>query len=196
MPDRDKVRLMTRLALFEEKYGRMIRKAESTSRIDLITNPVWRWGFIVTLLFFAAAGVLAAFNIDMVLDSAARDQTRNLIMTVLIAWLSTLAVTVVISSVLSVARERRLSGLVIQYRQMLGQLERSAAMSDRNNRSMDSSSDEDVLWDEPSGGAPGHRRRRGHEEDLDYRNMQVLEFEDDDYCYYVEAVPKRGGRRG
>ena len=68
MADREKVRLMARLAMLEKHSGRRIRKAENTSRIDLITNPVWRWGLFVTLLFFALTAALAVLNMDMVLE--------------------------------------------------------------------------------------------------------------------------------
>ncbi len=197
MPEQEKIHLMIRLAMLERSSGKQIRKAGTTSRIDLVTNPAWRWGFVVTLLFFAAAGIFAALNTDMVLDVVAKDQTKNLIMIVLIAWLSLLAVTVVTALALSSARTRKNLELREKYQQMLKQLERTGRMTERYDRPGQMDPGRDDLWEEPS----GHRRRAGRnyeEEDLDYRHMQVLEFEDDEYCYYVEAVPKRiqGGRRG
>ena len=111
MADREKIRLMTRLAMLEESSGKKIRKAENTSRIDLITNPVWRWGFLVTLLFFAVIAAAFALNTNLVLDAVANDQTKNLIMIVLIAWLSLLAVTAVIVSVLSLSETRRVDAI-------------------------------------------------------------------------------------
>ena len=198
MADPEKIRLMARLAMLEEHCGRRIRKAENTSRIDLITNPVWRRGFAVSVLFFAGVLGLAALNTDMVLNAVANDQTKNLIMIVLIAWLSLLAITVVISLVLSYSRTRRVYELRDQYRQMLEQLERSSRMDGRHDRRRRDSFEADDLWDEPSRPEKRRRSSRGSEENLDYRRMEVLEFEDDDYCYYVEAVPKKsgGGRRG
>ena len=197
MADPEKIRLMARLAMLEEHSGRKIRKAENTSRIDLITNPVWRRGFIVSLLFFAAVLGLAALNTDMVLNAVANDQTRNLIIIVLIAWLSLLAITVVISFVWSCSRTRRVCELRDQYHQMLEQLERNSRMDERYDRRRHDSGEEDDLWDAPPRSKKRQGGRRGSEENLDYRRMEVLEFEDDDYCYYVEAVPKKsGGRRG
>ena len=196
MADREKIRLMARLAMLEENSGKKIRKAENTSRIDRITNPVWRWGFLVTLLFFAAAAAIAAMNINMVMAAVADDQTKNLIMIVLIAWLSLLAVTVVTVSVLSAARARRIDAMRNQYRQMLMQLERINAMEERYTGRGRFSPEEDDLWEEPSSSKRRRRRSRQDGEGPDYSRMEVLEFEDDDYCYYVEAVPKRGGRRG
>ncbi len=195
MADREKVRLMTRLAIYEEQYGKKIRKAENTSRIDLVTNPVWRWGFGITVLFFLIAGVFAVLNMDMVLDAVAKDQMKNLIMIVLIAWLSVLGVTVVITFALSHARLRKMDDLRQQYRKMLQQLERISNMSKDNGRGRRVAPSEEDTWDEPSSNERGRRRKRPSDEDLDYGKMEVLEFEDDDYCYYVEAVPKRGGRR-
>ncbi len=193
MAQREKVYLMTRLSLIESQYGKQIRKAEDHSRIDLITNPVWRWGFLVTVLFFLIAGILAALNIDMVLHAVASDQTKNLIMVVLIAWLSVLAICIVITTVRSVSKWRRIDALREQYHRMLGQLERINAMDNGRRRKPSAYGEEN--WDESL--APGRERRgrRPSDEELDYDRMQVLEFEDDDYCYYVEAVPKRGGRR-
>ena len=195
MAEQEKIRLMARLAMLESRFGKQIRKAETTSRIDLVTNPVWRWGFGITLLFFAAAGIFVVLNMDMVLDAVAKDQTKNLIMIVLIAWLSLLAVTIVVSFVLSVSRTRRVSELRDQYQQMLLQLERINGMDRRQNAREYRRAREEDLWEEPDRTTRRAKRTPG-EEDLDYRHMEVLEFEDDEYCYYVEAVPKRGGRRG
>ena len=192
MADREKIRLMARLAMLEKHSGRRIRKAENTSRIDLITNPVWRWGLFVTLLFFALTAALAVLNMDMVLDAVSKDRTKSLIMIVLIAWLSLLTVTIVISFLSSVSGAKRVNREREQYRRYLSELERINRMEDRRREAFS----EDDLWEEPSR-LPGRRRSRPADEDLDYRRMEVLEFEDDDYCYYVEAVPKRrGGRHG
>ena len=192
MADREKVRLMARLAMLEKHSGRRIQKAENTSRIDLITNPVWRWGLFVTLLFFALTAALAVLNMDMVLDAVSKDRTKSLIMIVLITWLSLLTVTIVISFLWSVSGAKRVNREREQYRRYLSELERISRMEDRRREAFS----EDDLWEEPSGRERNRRRTRPAEEDLDYRHMEVLEFEDDDYCYYVEAVPKRGGRHG
>ena len=194
MPDQEKIRLMTRLSIFEACYGKKIRKAENTGRFDLITNPVWRWGILVTLLFFLVAGTLAALNMDMVLDAVAKDQTGSLIITVLVSWLSSLAVTIVLGFVFSCAGARKLEKLREQYRGMLLELERINMSTHREERSPRRFVPEEEMWETDSGDGR-HHGSRTREEDLDYRNMQVLEFEDDDFCYYVEAVPKRGGRR-
>lgn len=193
MAQREKVYLMTRLSMLEKQYGKKIKKAENNTRIDLITNPVWRWGFFVTVLFFGIVGILAALNINMVLHAVAKDQTKNLIMVVLIAWLSVLAICIVITTVRSAKRWRRMDALREQYHRMLGQLERINAME--NGKRRQSSSYQEGNWDESPERGKSRRGRRPSDEDLDYNRMQVLEFEDDDYCYYVEAVPKRGGRR-
>lgn len=184
---------MIRLSMLEQQYGKRIRKAENTSRIDLITNPVWRWGFFITVLFFGIAAIAAVFNIDMILDAVARDQMKNLIMVVLIAWLSVLGITIVLSSVISLSRYHRMDALRERYHMMLGQLERINAMDNGRRRS---SSREDEHWEDALDRGSARRGRRLSEEDLDYSHMQVLDFEDDEYCYHVEAVPKRGGRRG
>lgn len=197
MADRGKVLLMTRLALLEKHSGKQIKKAENTSRIDLITNPAWRWGLGATLIYFAVAVIFMILNIDMILDAVSRDQTKTLIMIMLVAWLSLLVITVVICLAVSAARGRRVSRQAEQYRQMLQELERVSRMSDRYKKGRQPSPEEDDLWEEPSGTERRRRRRGDYNEGLDYRLMEVLEFEDDDYCYYVEAVPKyKGGRRG
>ena len=187
----EKLSLMARLAILEQNWGRQIRKSDSTSRIDLVTNPVWRWGFLITLLFFIVAGALAVLNMDMVMDAVAKDLTKNLIMFLLIADLSTLAVTIVIASVCSLARARRMREVSAQYHEMLLALERINEMERRDTGRSYSASFEDDQWEDSSDRSRRRRAASYDEEDLDYRNMQVLEFEDDDYCYYVEAVPKK-----
>ncbi len=191
MAKREKVYLMIRLSMLEQQYGKKIKKAENAGKIDLITNPVWRWGFFVTLIFFGIVGIGAVLNIDMVLNAIARDQTKNLIMVVLIAWLSVLGISIVLSFVVSVSRWHRMDALRNQYHKMLEQLERINEMD--NGRRRTSGSYQDDGWEDARGASK--RGRRSSEENLDYDHMKVLEFEDDDYSYYVEAVPKRGGRR-
>ena len=51
MAQQEKIRLMTRLAILEKQHGKQIRRAENAFRIDLLTNPVWKMGFFVSLLF-------------------------------------------------------------------------------------------------------------------------------------------------
>ena len=65
---------------------------------------------------------------------------------------------------------------------------RGDSVSVRTNHSY--SDDDDWEDDVPRDVTKGKRKR----EDLDYRRMETLEFEDDEYSYYVEATPKRGGR--
>ena len=118
--------------------------------------------------------------------------TKSLIMIVLITWLSLLTATIVISFLWSVSGAHRVNRVREQYRRYLLELERISRMKGRRREAFS----EDDLWEEPSGRERKRRRAHPAEEDLDYRHMEVLEFEDDDYCYYVEAVPKRGGRHG
>lgn len=217
MVSQEKIRLMTRLAILEKQHGRQIRKAENAFRIDLLTNPVWKMGFFASLLFAAAAAILMALNINMFLDAFASGQLKSLIMVVLIAYSSILLITILIAAVRSYGSYRKSLYYQKQYRSLLEKIRRFDAEgrkgSSRYASGPEASSryasgpeasrqtsygyrppqDEEDDWeDEPSrqrGRGNGNRR-----EDLDYRHMQTLEFEDDEYIYYVEATPKRGGR--
>ncbi len=197
MADQEKIRLMTRAAILEKTYGKQIRRAGDTCTFDLVTNPVWRRGFFVTLIFFVCAGLLAVLNMDMVLNAVATDQTTNLIMIVLIAYLSLLSITVVISLISSWSKASRMIRIRDQYYSILGRIQmiedKSEPRRGQRGGSRYESRDEDENWagDEEDGG----RKRRRRKEELDYRNMLTLEFEDDDYSYYVEATPKKRGKR-
>jgi len=201
MVNQEKIRLMTRLSILEKQHGKEIRKAENSFRIDLLTNPVWKMGFFASLLFAAAAGILAVCNLNMILDAFATGKLRGLIMAVLIAYGSILLITVIAASVWSYGSYRRALSYREQYRALLERVRR-----------MDSGRKESASryarGDAPGTAGTGPRRGeddweedggksgRGKRKDLDYRRMQTLEFEDDEFCYYVEATPKRGGRRG
>ncbi len=210
MINQEKIRLMTRLAILEKQHGKQIRKAENAFRIDLLTNPVWKMGFFVSLIFAAVAGVLAVVNINMLLDAFASGKLKNLIMVALIAYGSILLITIVIASVRAYGSYRRSVYYQRQYHSLLEKIrrfepERRSSSSryaqdgrigepQRAGRKAPDPSDDEEWEDEPDIQERDDGRRK--RSDLDYRHMQTLEFEDDEYSYYVEATPKRGGRRG
>lgn len=197
MLDQEKIRLMTRLAILEKQHGRQIRKAENRFRIDRVTNPVWKKTLLATLLFFAAAAALCAFQVDMILDAVASGQIRNIILIVLTAYLCVLIVTITVTSALSWAGDRKVSRWQRQYHAILERLRRMNEYEQQ--RSGHAGRREGTAPDRQEGLRPqdmrGEERRspKRREDDLDYRRTVVLEFEDDEYSYYVEATPRRGG---
>ncbi len=151
----------------------------------------------MTLIFFAFAMVLAVLNMDMVLNAVATDQTANLIMVVLIAYLSLLAITVVISLISSWSKASRMIRIRDQYYSILGRIQMIGETSEprRGQRGGSRYESRDEAEDWAKDGKDGGRKKRGRGEELDYRNMLTLEFEDDEYSYYVEATPKKRGKR-
>lgn len=190
MINQEKIRLMTRLAILEKQHGKQIRKAENAFRIDLLTNPVWKMGFFVSLLFAAAAGILMLLNINMFLDAFASGQLKALIMAVLIIYGSLLLITVILTAIRSGRSCRKAVYYQEQYRSLLERIHKMEPDSRRSSSRY--ASDTDDWEDEQPQEERGSRRSRP---DPDYRHMQTLEFEDDEYIYYVEATPKRGGRQ-
>ena len=190
MINQEKIRLMTRLAILEKQHGKQIRKAENAFRIDLLTNPVWKMGFFVSLLFAAAAGILMLLNINMFLDAFASGQLKALIMAVLIIYGSLLLITVILTAIRSGRSCRKAVYYQEQYRSLLEKIHKMEP--DPRRSSSRYASDTDDWEDEQPQEERGSRRSRP---DPDYRHMQTLEFEDDEYIYYVEATPKRGGRQ-
>jgi hypothetical protein len=183
MLQQEKVRLMTRLAILEKQYGRQIKKAENSFRIDLLTNPVWKKAFFAAVLFWVVLAGAAFLCMDSVLAAVADDQLENLVRMVLIAFGMVLLLTVVVSCILSASRYRRLRRVQEEYHRLLERIHKM-------NRK------EQEFRGRGRGGSPYEdedRTRRGGSPD--YAGMQVLEFEDDDFIYYVEATPKTGGRR-
>ena len=199
MLDQEKIRLMTRLAILEKQHGRQIRKAENRFRIDRVTNPVWKKTLLATLLFFAAAAALCAFQVDMILDAVASGQIRNIILIVLTAYLCVLIVTITVTSALSWAGDRKVSRWQRQHHAILERLRRMNEYEQQ--RSGHAGRREGTAPDRQEGLRPqdmrGEERRspKRREDDLDYRRTVVLEFEDDEYSYYVEATPRRGGHK-
>ena len=190
MAQQEKIRLMTRLAILEKQHGKQIRRAENAFRIDLLTNPVWKMGFFVSLLFAAAAGILMLLNINMFLDAFASGQLKALIMAVLIIYGSLLLITVILTAIRSGRSCRKAVYYQEQYRSLLEKIHKMEPDSRRSSSRY--AFDTDDWEDEQPQEERGSRRSRP---DPDYRHMQTLEFEDDEYIYYVEATPKRGGRQ-
>ncbi len=208
MAQQEKIRLMTRLAILEKQHGKQIRRAENAFRIDLLTNPVWKMGFFASLACAAVAGILMALNINMFLDAFASGQLKSLIMIVLIAYGSILLITIIIAAIRSYGAYRKSLYYQRQYHSLLEKIRRFDQERGGGSRYAQGSggsssryaggtprrpSDDDDDWedDDVPGDVPKGKRKR---EDLDYRRMETLEFEDDEYSYYVEATPKRGGR--
>ena len=190
MAQQEKIRLMTRLAILEKQHGKQIRRAENAFRIDLLTNPVWKMGFFVSLLFAAAAGILMLLNINMFLDAFASGQLKALIMAVLIIYGCLLLIAVILAAIRSGHSCRKAVYYQEQYRSLLERIHKMEPDSRRSSSRY--ASDTDDWEDEQPEEERGSRRSRP---DPDYRHMQTLEFEDDEYIYYVEATPKRGGRQ-
>ena len=198
MLDQEKVRLMTRLAILEKQHGRQIRKAENRFGIDRITNPVWKNALLVILLFSAAAAVLCVFQVDMILDAVASGQIRNIILIVLTSYLCVLTVTILVASVLSWSGYRKVSRWERQYHAILERLRRMNEFEQKRTgtaRRDDRSAERPAQRGMGDTGDDGYRRRKGKDDEPDYRRTVVLEFEDDEYSYYVEATPRRGGRK-
>lgn len=208
MVQQEKIRLMTRLAILEKQHGKQIRRAENAFRIDLLTNPVWKMGFFASLACAVIAGILMALNLNMFLDAFARGQLKSLIMIVLIAYGSILLITVIIAAIRSYGAYRKSLYYQRQYHSLLEKIRRfdqdkgggsrydsrPGASSGRyaaGNSRRPSDDEDDWEDDHIPQKDPGRKRKK---EELDYRRMQTLEFEDDEYSYYVEATPKRGGR--
>ena len=128
MINQEKIRLMTRLAILEKQHGKQIRKAENAFRIDLLTNPVWKMGFFVSLLFAAAAGILMLLNINMFLDAFASGQLKALIMAVLIIYGSLLLITVILTAIRSGRSCRKAVYYQEQYRSLLEKIQSSTGV--------------------------------------------------------------------
>ncbi len=201
MVNQGKIRVMTRLAILEKQQGKQIRRAENSFRIDLLTNPVWKMGFFASVIFAAAAGILAVLNMNMLLDLFAQDKLKGVIMAVLIAYGSVLLIVVLFAFIRSYRRYKRAIRAQEQYRTLLMSLQSMEEDEAKRNRysryaagRRDAGGDGDD-WEDPDDGRGRRNGRSSERKDLDWRHTQTLEFEDDEYRYYVEATPKRGGSR-
>jgi len=181
----ERVELMTKLAVLEKNHGSEIRRAEKHFKIDLITNPVWKSVFFVSLLYAAVCALWVGTHADRFLDAIAADQAKNLLLVILTGYGMVLTVSTILSAVISYSRALRASSWRIQYRHYLTRLHQLRA---------DGGDEDEDYWldDEQADDAPQEHSRLAPPED-----GQTLKFEDENYIYYVKAVPKRGkgGRR-
>ena len=199
-----KTQLMTRLAVLEKLHGRQIKRARKLYKIDLVTNPVWRRCLIATVLFWGAAGAWAVLRIDAVLDAIAADQARNLLMVVLIAYGMIMMITAALTLALSVRSAGRDRYYYERWKDLSEKLlrmtkrdeRRSAAKPERDERRNAVKSESDDWWlDDDPDAAPGMRQAAdsGEEPPAD-GSGHTLKFEDEEYVYYVRAIPKKKKR--
>lgn len=95
MPDQERIRLMTRLAILEKENGRELRRIEESYRSDYIGIPMLKNGLRITAVFLAVLGIWIACHAGFVLNVAAEGQLRLLMTGALAAYGTVLLVTLI-----------------------------------------------------------------------------------------------------
>ena len=133
MPDQEKIRLMTRLAILEKENGKELRRIRETYRSDYIGIPMLKNGLRITAVFLLILGIWLACNMEPVLDIAAGGQFALLLVGIWAGYLSLLLVTLIVTFLEASVRYYRGKELEREYLELLDRLleQRKPAVKDR-----------------------------------------------------------------
>lgn len=123
MPDQERIRLMTRLAILEKENGKELHRIEESYRSDYIGIPVLKNGLRITAVFAIILVIWAVCNAGFVLNVAAEGQLKLLLAGVLAAYGIALLVTLLITFLGASAAYYRGLGLEEEHQELLRLLE-------------------------------------------------------------------------
>ena len=139
MPDKERIRLMARLAMMEQKKGKELRRVQESFRSDYIGIPMLKNALRITAVFLTVMSIWAAVYVDFLLSVAVMGQLRLFAVGVLTAYIVTLVVTLIITLLISLFRYRRFRRDAQEYSSLLEQLsrlndEKEEYLEERRNR--------------------------------------------------------------
>lgn len=137
MPDQEKIRLMTRLAILEKENGKELRRIQETYRSDYIGIPMLKNGLRITAVFLLILGIWLVCNMDPVLGIAAEGQLSLLLVGIGAAYAIVLLVTLIVTFLCASLRYYRGKELEREYQELLDELrkkmERTGEKQQREN---------------------------------------------------------------
>ena len=133
MPDQERIRLMTKLAILEKENGRELRRIEESYRSDYIGIPMLKNTLRVTVAFLVILAVWMVCNVDFVLNIFTEGQMKLLLLGILAAYVTIILITWIVSFLYASMEYCRVQSLEQKYQELLKLLdERAPGSSDRN----------------------------------------------------------------
>lgn len=133
MPDQERIRLMTKLAILEKENGRELRRIEESYRSDYIGIPMLKNTLRVTAVFLVILAVWMVCNVDFVLNIFTEGQMKLLLLGILAAYVTIILITWIVTFLYASMEYYRVQSLEQKYQDLLKLLdERTPGSSDRN----------------------------------------------------------------
>ena len=133
MPDQERIRLMTKLAILEKENGRELRRIEESYRSDYIGIPMLKNTLRVTVAFLVILAVWMVCNVDFVLNIFTEGQMKLLLLGILAAYVTIILITWIVTFLYASMEYYRVQRLEQKYQELLKLLdERTPGSSDRN----------------------------------------------------------------
>lgn len=133
MPDQERIRLMTKLAILEKENGKELRRIEESYRSDYIGIPMLKNTLRVTAVFLVILAVWMVCNVDFVLNIFTEGQMKLLLLGILAAYVTIILITWIVTFLYASMEYYRVQSLEQKYQELLKLLdERTPGSSDRN----------------------------------------------------------------
>ena len=133
MPDQERIRLMTKLAILEKENGRELRRIEESYRSDYIGIPMLKNTLRVTAVFLVILAVWMVCNVDFVLNIFTEGQMKLLLLGILAAYVTIILITWIVTFLYASMEYYRVQSLEQKYQELLKLLdERTPGSYDRN----------------------------------------------------------------
>ena len=133
MPDQERIRLMTKLAILEKENGKELRRIEESYRSDYIGIPMLKNTLRVTVAFLVILAVWMVCNVDFVLNIFTEGQMKLLLLGILAAYVTIILITWIVTFLYASMEYYRVQSLEQKYQELLKLLdERTPGSSDRN----------------------------------------------------------------
>lgn len=133
MPDQERIRLMTKIAILEKENGKELRRIEESYRSDYIGIPMLKNTLRVTVAFLVILAVWMVCNVDFVLNIFTEGQMKLLLLGILAAYVTIILITWTVTFLYASMEYYRVQSLEQKYQELLKLLdERTPGSSDRN----------------------------------------------------------------
>lgn len=133
MPDQERIRLMTKIAILEKENGKELRRIEESYRSDYIGIPMLKNTLRVTVAFLVILAVWMVCNVDFVLNIFTEGQMKLLLLGILAAYVTIILITWIVTFLYASMEYYRVQSLEQKYQELLKLLdERTPGSSDRN----------------------------------------------------------------
>lgn len=121
--NKEKIRLMTQLAILEKENGKGLRRVRESFRSDYIGIPIWKNILRVTAVYLVLLVIWAACRMEALMEAVSRMWLQPIMMGVLVSYAGTVLATTAITLAAGMASYRRDLRNAQRYQRLLEELE-------------------------------------------------------------------------